>query len=331
MTRRSRRSKRPGRVAHGLLLIDKAKGCSSFDVIRDLRRQTQVKKMGHTGTLDPMATGLMVICVGEGTKLVPYLTADDKTYEAEVTFGISTDSYDAEGEIIAKNTQDELTHLNEERIERALHHFLGPQTQTPPAFSAIKVNGERLYKKARRGEEVEVPTREVIFYTLNLRSFSPQSEGSPAKVRFTVKCSKGTYIRSLASDLGEQLGVYAHLSQLRRITVGEFSLKRAQLVQEITPESLNSSLIPLIDALPALPIITLTEANLIKVKQGRAIKLPETLKHVKFSVCRAQSFSGVLVALLKNEAESLKVLRGFNLPSLPPVEGTASQTTCEET
>ena len=303
------------KIAHGILLIDKPQGHSSFDVIRDLRRSTKVKKMGHTGTLDPMATGLLVLCFGEGTKLVPYLTADDKGYEAEVTFGIATDSYDADGQVLARNEPEELYSLTEEQVRSALNLFLGTQDQQPPAFSAIKVNGERLYEKARRGEDVQVPTRTVNFYELVLSSFKAAQSTVYPKAKFWVKCSKGTYIRSLAADLGKSLGIHAHLSSLRRTLAGQFKIENAHQISDITEENIKEKLTSLIHALPHTPLVELNEQAVQAVRQGKTIPCPNEVHTTEQpGLYRAQSSSGNLIALMTYEQGRLKVLRGFNLP-----------------
>ncbi len=310
----ARKAKRPSKIAHGLLLIDKPKGHSSFDVIRDLRRLTGVKKMGHTGTLDPMATGLLVICLGEGTKLVPYLTADDKSYEAEITFGMSTDSYDAEGEMVAQDPWIKLDTLTQEQVQDTLARFLGTHEQRPPAFSAIKVNGERLYAKARRGEEVEVPTRTVTFYELELLSFTPgqAEQGLLPKASVRVKCSKGTYIRSLAFDLGQNMGLNTHLSALKRTQAGAFVLEHSQSLENISGENLDQLLTPLVEALPQATHLALSQEAVLAVRQGKLITAPSDLPPSELSLCRATDPQGRLVALLTFEKGKLKVLRGFN-------------------
>jgi tRNA pseudouridine55 synthase len=302
------------KIAHGLLLIDKPKEYSSFDVIRDLRRSTGVKKMGHTGTLDPMATGLLVLCLGEGTKLVPYLTVDDKSYEAEVTFGISTDSFDADGEVTDRNQLDELVHLNEDLVRDALAQFLGTQEQIPPAFSAIKVNGERLYEKARRGEKVVVPSRVVTFYELAFLQFF-KGDGTLSclpRVHIRVKCSKGTYIRSLATDLGAKLNVCAHLTSLRRTEAGGFKIEQAVTLDKLNADTLDAHLIPLSQALPQATLLSIDELSVQALRQGKPIKAPQDIATSELGLCGALSANGDLVALLTYERGMLKVLRGFN-------------------
>ena len=262
----TRRRARPGHP-HGVLLIDKPGGQSSFDVLRDLKRALRVSRVGHSGTLDPMATGLLVVCVGEGTKLATYLTADDKRYVGEVTFGSATNTYDAEGEVVREDPPALLAALTRGEVARALSGFVGRVTQRPPAFSAIKVDGRPLYERARRGEEVEVPTREVVFYALELLSFD---EGRHRAV-VSAWCSKGTYIRSLAHDLGAALGLSAHLSALRRVASGGLRLEDACEVSALTPETLAERLIPLERALPRWPRAWVDAAGAAALAQGRRV------------------------------------------------------------
>jgi tRNA pseudouridine55 synthase len=263
MTRRRARPDHP----HGVLLIDKPQGQTSFDVLRDLKRALGVSRVGHCGTLDPMATGLLVVCVGEATKLATYLTDDDKRYVGEVTFGASTNTYDAEGEVVSEDTPARLASLTREDITRALEGFRGRITQRPPAFSAIKVEGRPLYERARRGEEVEVPTREVVFYALELLSF----DAARHRAVLSAWCSKGTYIRSLAHDLGAALGLNAHLSALRRISSGGLSLEDACAVGQLTAATLSAHLIPLERALPRWPRAWVDAAGAAALAQGKRV------------------------------------------------------------
>ena len=316
-----RRRKRPSKH-HGLLLIDKLKGESSFDIIRSLRRSTQEPKMGHTGTLDPMATGLMIICVGEGTKLVPYLTADDKRYIGEVTFGVSTDSYDAEGEVVSTDSYERAAQLTADDLNEVLPQLSGEIEQRPPAHSAIKVNGERLYEKARRGEAVEAPLRRVTLHALKLDSFTPGTSETYPKATLSVHCSKGTYIRSLALDLGKLVGLNAHLTQLRRTSCGVFNIDQACLAEEVDEESISSHLRPLVDALPHWPLIELNSAQELALKHGQQIYLKEKRNSLHSNPIRAMSSAGRLVALIApvSNAEGL-----VSSDQIPTIDSTIDQ------
>ncbi|MBM4291948.1 MAG: tRNA pseudouridine(55) synthase TruB [Deltaproteobacteria bacterium] len=260
----SRRRARPDHP-HGVLLIDKQGGQSSFDVLRDVKRALGVSRVGHSGTLDPMATGLLVVCLGEGTKLATYLTADDKRYVGEVSFGTSTNTYDAEGEVVAEDPPARLAALTREGVARALAGFVGRITQRPPAFSAIKVDGRPLYERARRGEEVEAPAREVVFYALELLSFDEERR----RAVVSAWCSKGTYIRSLAHDLGAALGLHAHLSALRRVASGGLRVEDACPASALSSSTLASRLIPLERALPSWPRAWVDAAGAAALAQGQ--------------------------------------------------------------
>jgi len=309
---------------HGVLLIDKPKGCSSFDVLRDLKRAHKISKVGHTGTLDPMATGLLVVCIGEGTKLAHYLTEDHKRYRAELCFTHSTDSYDAEGELVERASEAQRSALSLTRIEEALERFRGEVTQRPPVFSAIKVDGERLYAKARRGEAVEVPTRRVTFFEITLLSFDGE------RLELDVWCSKGTYIRSLAHELGAALDCPAHLSALRRTACGGLSLSEASTLEALSAEALAERLCPLHEALPHWPRAWVDEEGASELSQGRraaalsidparaeALGAPPAQDSAEL-VCAVQRLSDSalrLVAIARRvEGSSLQVVRGIKLP-----------------
>ena len=208
----------PASWERAVLPVDKPQGWSSFDVIRRLRRLLPVRKIGHAGTLDPMATGLLLCLVGRATKLMEAFMGQEKTYTGTLRLGEVTPSYDAETEVTARHAW---AHLTEEDLEAARQRFVGQIEQRPPMYSAVKVGGERLYKKARRGETVERPARTVTIFAFVLTG------RAGADVTFRVRCSKGTYIRSLAHDFGQALGVGAHLTALRRTANGSFSVDDA--------------------------------------------------------------------------------------------------------
>ena len=198
----------------GIYNINKAPGMTSHDVVARVRRLTRLKRVGHAGTLDPAATGVLPICLGQATRVAEYLSESGKAYRATIRFGAVTDTYDAEGTIL----REAPVALDRERIEAALPAFLGPQMQIPPAYSAIKRGGQPLYKLARAGEEVTLEARPITIYALTIVSWD-----SPDLV-LDVECGKGTYIRSLAYDLGERLGPGAHLAALVRTRSGPFTL-----------------------------------------------------------------------------------------------------------
>jgi tRNA pseudouridine55 synthase len=218
----------------GLLLIDKPAGITSFDCIRALRRQTGVRKIGHAGTLDPMATGLMLLLVGSATKQAGRLTKLDKTYAATLTLGATSSTGDAEGDLspVSDNIPAEA------EVDAALSRFRGAITQTPPAHSAIKVAGVRAYKLARAGKSVTMPPRQV-----EIRSLVAEDYAYPT-LRFRADVSSGTYIRSLAQDIGAALEVGAYLSALRRTKVGDYAIEEAHALEEVDAQSLQKYLMP---------------------------------------------------------------------------------------
>ena len=249
----------------GILLLDKPVGLSSNSALGAAKRVLGIRKAGHTGTLDPMASGLLVLCFGEATKVAGFLLDSDKAYLAEVRLGAVTDTDDAEGEIIQRRSVPD---LDETDIERALAPLRGPIHQVPPMYSALKQGGERLYSKARRGETVERPARPVTIHELELLSFDGE------RMRLGVHCSKGTYIRSLARDLGEALGCGAHLSALRRVRGAPFDVADAVDLDhlcEMDREQARALLKPADRALVALPEVRLDEASAARLLTGQRL------------------------------------------------------------
>ncbi len=241
-------SLRPPRPVEGVLLVDKPTGMTSHDVVYRLRRKFQIQRIGHAGTLDPMATGLLIMLIGKATKISQFLISVDKVYEGELTLGINTNSQDAEGEVMETRPVPPLTR---EQVLAAMQTFLGDQYQKPPMFSAIKIGGVPLYKLARKGEEIEREPRFVRIAAFELVEFN-----SP-KITFRLHCTKGTYVRTVAYDLGEKLGCGGHLSALRRTGSGKFTIEQCLPLAEIEtmplPE-LEQRLIPVIDAAPSVAL-----------------------------------------------------------------------------
>ncbi|HEY0156839.1 MAG TPA: tRNA pseudouridine(55) synthase TruB [Thermoanaerobaculia bacterium] len=222
----------PKKSVDGVLLVDKKGGITSHDVVERFRRRAKVKKAGHTGTLDPLATGLLVLCVGKATRLQAYLMGMEKTYEGTIQFGWATDSYDATGEPAGEANEASVEHVD---FEPHLERFRGPIEQMPPAFSAKKIDGVRAYELARKGEEVKLKVKNVTVYEFTILSVT----GSTAK--FRVRSSAGTYMRSLAHDLGEAIGIPAHLKDLRRTAIGTFHVDQAidfDRMSESAPEAI---------------------------------------------------------------------------------------------
>ncbi len=267
------------RTVDGVLVIDKPAGPTSHDVVQEVRRRLGVRRAGHTGTLDPMATGVLPVVLGEATKLVPYLVEADKTYEAEATLGVETDSLDATGRVVAVAPADRLPG-DPATVAAAVAGLAGRRRQVPPAFSAVKVGGEPLHRRARRGEAPTAPAREVEVYEavcLGVDLGAGDTAGAP-RVRFRVTCSKGTYVRVLAADLGRALGCGAHLSALRRTRSGPFGLDRAVPLDALEGAEGRAraagSLVPPAEAVAHLPVVTLDAAAASRLRHGQAVSCP---------------------------------------------------------
>lgn len=267
--------RRRGRPVSGILLLDKPLGLSSNHALQRVKRLYGAAKAGHTGSLDPLATGVLPICFGEATKFSQYLLDSDKAYESTYLLGEATATGDAEGELIA---QQDAGALNTEAIDLALTSFRGPIEQTPPMYSAIKQGGQPLYKLARQGKEVERKTRSVNIYQHDIVAFRA---GVRAELDVRVACSKGTYIRSLAVDLGEQLGVPAHVSALRRTVVGPFqidacvtvaTLEALQARDEVA--AMDELLLPVDEALGHIPLVKLPQSSGFYLRQGQPVLVP---------------------------------------------------------
>ncbi|MGB0354722.1 MAG: tRNA pseudouridine(55) synthase TruB [Opitutales bacterium] len=230
----------------GILLVDKPSGITSHDIVDRLRRKLKMKKIGHAGTLDPLATGLMIMLIGKATKVSQFLISLDKAYEGTFKLGVETDSQDSDGEVV--ETKDLPENLSEEIIGEAMKEFLGDQYQTPPMFSAKKINGVPLYKMARKGKTVEREPRVIRINELSLQGWdSPEG-------RFFMDCSKGTYVRTVFHDLGQKLDCGGHLTSLRRTKINDFSIEGVPTLEEIETMGtgeFQSLLIPVREAVPA--------------------------------------------------------------------------------
>jgi tRNA pseudouridine55 synthase len=257
---------------NGLLLVDKPSGPTSFDVVRTVRRAVGQRKVGHTGTLDPLASGLIVVCLGQGTKLVPFLMDTDKRYLARVKLGTGTDTDDALGDVVEEAPVPVLERAS---LERKLAEFVGRIRQVPPKFSAIKKDGEPLYRKARRGEEVTPEAREVEIISIALTGVTED------QLDLVVRCGKGTYIRSLARDIAKSMGTCGHLQSLRRVETAGFSVEQALAMDGIEAMAkegrLSEHLIALAEAIPAIPQIQLSEEEEKDIRNGQAVPCIQTL------------------------------------------------------
>jgi tRNA pseudouridine55 synthase len=253
-------------MINGILNIYKEKGYTSHDVVAKLRKILHQKKIGHTGTLDPEAEGILPICLGKGTKVSSLLTDTDKTYEATLTLGISTDTQDHTGAII----EEHKVNVSEDEVNQAVMNFLGSYEQTPPMYSALKINGKKLYELAREGIEIERKTRTVSIYAIEIL------EMNLPNVKLRVKCSKGTYIRTLCYDIGKQLGCGGHMSSLLRTQVGIFdiedSLKLQEVEDKVKDNTIDGVLYKIEDLFDVYKSITVKEAYHTQLYNGNKLK-----------------------------------------------------------
>lgn len=314
-SRNSRGSRQAGpsrlRDLHGILLLDKPLGMSSNQALQSARQLLRAAKGGHTGALDPLATGLLPLCFGEGTKLAGMLLGSRKAYLAECRLGVTTTTGDLEGEVIE---QRPVPALDEATLEPVLATLRGRIAQIPPVYSALKQGGEPLYVKARRGEAVDVPPREVEVHHLELL----EHEG--ACLRLLVECGSGTYIRSLAMDLGERLGCGAHLISLRRLWVEPFrqpamvTLADLERASEQGEAALDALLLPLSAGVADLPALPLDESQAFAVGQGQQIPWPGQPDQGRSA---AFGPDGRLLALVEPDGGGrVRIVRGFNLPGV---------------
>jgi tRNA pseudouridine55 synthase len=234
---------------NGILNINKSLGMSSFDVVRKIKRIAHTKKVGHTGTLDPEASGVLPICIGGATKFADYIMKDDKVYRATLLLGTVTDTYDREGEVL--RTSDDIP--GEEEVISAVKSFVGKIKQVPPMYSALKVNGQRLYSLARKGIEIEREARDIEIFSIEIIEINLPS------VMFDVKCSKGTYIRSLCYDIGEKLGCGGAMWALVRTSSGFFTIENSVRLEDLDEENISSCLIPVDKALWNYPAASFEE------------------------------------------------------------------------
>jgi len=275
----------------GVLVVDKPVGMTSHDVVQAIRNGTGLRRAGHTGTLDPRASGVLVILVGPAVRLSEFVSASDKRYQAIIRLGSTTDTFDADGKF---THSDQPINVTEEQFEAVLKTFIGEIEQTPPPYSAVKVQGRKAYEMARQGEEVELEPRKITVHHLEVL------EWAPPEIVIDVHCSSGTYVRSLANDLGQQLGCGAYLVGLRRTKSGRFSLRDAtplrKLQEAFTAGNWYQYLIPAAEALGEWPAIELSPDEVEDVRHGHRVKAAEDAKP---GMVRGVSTQGELVALME--------------------------------
>ena len=282
----------------GIIVVNKPKGITSFDVIRKLKKILKTKKIGHTGTLDPLATGVMLMCVGKVTKLASDLEAKAKVYIADFDIGYATDTYDIEGKKIAEN----IIEISKENLEQSIKKFIGNIKQVPPMYSAIKIDGNKLYHLARKGIEVERPERDVTIEYINLLDFKDN------KAKIETKVSKGCYIRSLIYDIGQDLGTYTTMTTLQRKQVGDYSLETSYTLEQIEEMVLNNDFkfLKTIEEIFSYDKYSLqTEKELTLYKNGNTVKIKENLENKKYRIYFQDEFIGLA------NVENNNLLKGY--------------------
>jgi len=290
---------------HGVLVVDKPSGPTSFEVVQRVAHALGVKKAGHTGTLDPLATGVLPVCLGEATKLATHLVGHDKRYRATVRLGIETDTLDAAGRVVAQRA---VPSFDDAEVEAALAPCRGKFLQRPPAYSAVHVDGERAHARARRGEAPLPAEREVDVRVLEV------ALRTPTEIVLDVECAKGTYVRSIAAAIGERLGCGAHLAALRRERVGPFTIERAiplATIEERPQEARAAVLAPAL-ALGAIPAVVLTSEGVRRVRQGQAVGADGWVRAdaaPEGAVVRCLDEAGALVAVGARRGGAVRALR----------------------
>ena len=283
-------------VVSGVLVVDKPIGLTSHDVVQIIRRGTGIRRAGHTGTLDPRASGVLVVLVGPAVRLSEYVSASDKRYQATIRLGSSTDTYDSEGMVTRPTVP--VDSITEDQFVEALQQFVGEIEQVPPPYSAVKVKGRKAYEMAREGEEFDLSPRKINVYSLDVL------EWAPPEVVIDVYCSSGTYVRSLANDLGNALGCGAHLVGLRRTKSGRFTLRDAvplrRLQEAFDAGEWYRHLIPAAEALADWPMIELDSDGVELVRHGHRVPAEGDAK----GWARGVSEQGDLVALLELDPET---------------------------
>ncbi|MGE6631449.1 tRNA pseudouridine(55) synthase TruB [Bacillus sp. NPDC077027] len=268
-------------MLNGVLLVHKQRGMTSHDCVIKVRKLLRTKKVGHTGTLDPEVSGVLPICIGRATKIVEYLTDKSKTYDAEITIGFSTTTEDQTGEMVEEKKVEQP--ITEAEIDAVLKRLEGTIEQVPPMYSAIKIGGKKLYEYARAGIEIERPSREITIHKIK-RTSAVTFEDNKITFRFTVLCSKGTYVRTLAVDIGKMLGYPAHMSHLIRTASGDFTLEECMTLDEIQALSeegkAGDHLVSIERALNHLPKWEINDTLASKVKNGAVLPVSDELAHL---------------------------------------------------
>lgn len=274
----------------GIVLINKPANCTSHDIVYKIRKITN-EKVGHTGTLDPMAKGVLPILIGKATKCSAYLINHNKTYKVELQLGIQTDTADSEGKIVRKEEVQEKL-LNKQHVINTLEMMLGKQDQTPPIYSAIKIEGKKLYEYARKGQKIEIPPRKIEIYNIELNNIDEIKKS----IKFTVSCSKGTYIRSLCEDIAKKLGTVGFMSDLTRLKVGEFSIQKSISLEKILnsenpKEELEKNIITIEELFDKKDSIELSSKELTLFING--VKLQKNKEDDIYKIYNNTNFIGI--------------------------------------
>ena len=281
---------------NGIIIVNKSKGYTSHDIVAKVKKITG-EKVGHTGTLDPLATGVLPLLIGKGTLCSKYLMDHDKTYKVILKLGIKKNTGDGEGEILQEENVNENL-LEEQKVKNVLNNFLGEQEQIPPIYSAIKVNGKKLYEYARKGQEVEIKPRKITIYYIQLLKIDKENK----EIEFEVSCSKGTYIRSLCEDIAKKLGTVGYMKELQRTRVGIFKIDQAISVEELDENTIQENIITIEELFKDLENIELNERKLQMFLNG--VKLSFKIKDGIYKIYNNQKFIGIGVVkdnLLKRD------------------------------
>jgi len=297
--------RKKGRDIHGIVLLDKRQGISSNKALQEVKRLYNANKAGHTGSLDPLATGLLPVCLGEATKVSAFMLDDDKRYQTVIQLGVMTDTGDVDGVVIEEKAVPDIT---QQQLEKCLHSFVGEIEQVPPMYSALKHNGKKLYELAREGITVERKARKITIYGIENLGFSNNL------LSLDVKCSKGTYIRTLAEDIGSYLGCGATVKELRRTAAGQFDLKDALTIEQLQAlqhdTDLQSQLIAVDTPIQAIPAINISRSDKELVLQGQQISVSG--EDVILGLCRIyyqQQFLGLGEMLMGAKIQPRKLFK----------------------
>lgn len=285
---------------NGVLNIYKPKGITSFDVVKCVRKLTKEKKVGHAGTLDPMACGVLPVCIGKGTKIIDYIMSNTKVYCATLKLGITTDTYDKTGKIL---TENKIEMVNEKEIKNAFDCFLGEINQIPPMYSALKKNGKKLYELARQGIEIERSARPITIYSIEILNIDLPY------IKFKVKCSKGTYIRSLCYDIGNVLKCGATMWELERLQTGPFKFENSIELSNLTSENVKSNLISIEDVLCKYDNLNVNEKMLNLLKNGVTIRDKGLINNIPSNKIYKIYFENLFIGIAQKTDQYLKMIK----------------------